>query len=572
MRKYRWQILIVTLGLALVAGILFILRDSDEQVSSAQPVSGGSFIEAEIGSSLRLNPLLDFNNQVDRDIDELLFSGLLKFDSRAEPKPDLAEGWAVSADATLYTFYLRDNAVWHDGQPVTADDVIYTYSKFKDEDYTGPEALKLFWEDITITRIDTLIVQFDLPEPFAPFLDYLTVGILPDHLLRGVSAADLIDHPFNLNPVGTGPYRFDHFLVENGFIQGVSLVVNDDYYADVPFLQRFEFHFFDTYDEAVNALLSGDAQGLDNIGPDHLQTVLEATSLNLHSTPMPQLYMILLNLDHPTKTFFSEKSIRQAMMLALNRQYMMDTVFDGQAVPASSVLIDGTWAAADPPALWPFDPDEANRLLDADGWELPAGAAEGTGEYLRVKEDESLNFTLLHAEDPVSEQLAVMLEQEWESIGLQVTLEEVPADEMLTERLEERKFQAALVLFDFTDSPDPDPYPFWHDAELDTGQNYSNFSDRNISIWLEQARTTPDILRRSALYKRFIYRFNELLPGLPLFFPVQSYAVDSTVQGITIGPLYNPSYRFQAVQEWYLVARNTIPEAVDSSVEDETQP
>ncbi|MBN1267268.1 MAG: peptide ABC transporter substrate-binding protein [Anaerolineales bacterium] len=573
MQKYRWQILIALLGLILIAGILFlILRDGEQEISTPQPVSGGAFIEAEIGSCIRLNPLLDFNNQVDRDIDALLFSGLLKFNSSAIPQPDLAEGWAVSADSTLYTFYLRENALWHDGQPVTADDVIFTYSKFMDEDYSGPSYLKDFWSDITITKIDTNIVQFGLPEPFAPFLDYLSIGLLPDHLLRGVSASDLIDHPFNLNPIGTGPYKFDHFLIEENEIQGISLVVNEDYYSEVPFLQRFEFYFFDNTEGAVNAVLTGEAQGLMGIELEYLQEILDAPSLNLHSAPVPSLYMVLFNLDHPKKTFLNEKVVRQAMMLALNRQHMIDEVFQGQAVPANSLFLDGTWAAMDPPSGWEFDPDEANRLLDAEEWDLPAGAAQGTEEYVRGKEDQTLTFTLIHADDSQSQQIAEMIQLEWASIGIRIELNALSSEEMVSDYLEPRTYQAALVNYNFNNSPDPDPYPFWHDAELDTGQNYSNFSDRNISIWLEQARTTPDVLRRSALYKRFLYRFNDLLPGLPLFFPVESYVVDTTVQGITIGPLFDPSYRFHAVQEWYLVARNTIPEAVDSSAEEIIEP
>lgn len=569
MRKYRWQILLTIVGLSLIAGILFLLRQREPEAAGPQPISGGSFIEAEVGTSVRLNPILDYSNQVDRDINALLYSGLLKFDSRAVPQPDLAEGWAISADSTLYTFYIREGAVWHDGTPVSADDVIYTYSKYRDEDYPGPDYLREFWSDISVTKVEDLVVQFDLPEPYAPFLDYLTVGLLPDHLLRGVSAGNLIDHPFNLNPIGTGMFMFDHFLVDEGSLRGVSLVANENYYFDPPFLQRFDFQFYASDDEAVNALAAGEVQGLYGLSPEHLETILANPALNVHTTPVPELHMVLFNLDEPAAGFLGEKAVRQALMLALNRQNMVDEALDGQAIVAKSLFLTGTWAAEDPPSAWLFDPDQANALLDENGWEIPAGTSPGSEEYLRAKEDQTLEFTLLHPDDAVSEEIALMIQDEWAAVGVRIELQAVDPEELLTERLETGEFQAALVIYNFSNTPDPDPYPFWHDAELGTGQNYSSFSDRNISIWLEQARTTPDVIRRAALYKRFLYRFNELLPGLPLFYPVESYAVDTTVQGITIGPLYDPSYRFQEAAEWYLVARSLIPEAVETSADEQ---
>src|SRR3990172_5621767 len=180
-RPFRWQILIALGGFVLLVALV-ISEGRKGAIGEAVPVEGGAYTEALVGEISRLNPLLDDANQVDRDIDRLLYRGLVAFDGRGLPQPDLAEGWSVSADGTLYTVTLRDDAVWHDGEPVSSDDVIYTFSQFQDPDSPAPGDLVEMWQSINIIRLEDRTVQFQLPEPFAPFLDYLAEGLLPDHL------------------------------------------------------------------------------------------------------------------------------------------------------------------------------------------------------------------------------------------------------------------------------------------------------------------------------------------------------------------------------------------------------
>ena len=251
MRNLRWQILIAAGGLVVVV-LLLIGQGSFPEVDTALPVAGGSYAEGLIGSLNRMNPILDTNNQVDRDINRLIYSSLVQFDSRGNPIPDLAQV-AVSADATIYTFTIRNDAMWHDGEPVTSDDVIYTFSKFQDESYPGAEDLHEFWQEVNVVQLDEKTVQFQLSEPFAPFLDYVSTGLLPDHLLRGVDIQALIDHPFNLNPVGSGAFKFDRYLLDEGSVKGVSLVANEEYYGQRPFLERLEFRFYESTEEALDA-------------------------------------------------------------------------------------------------------------------------------------------------------------------------------------------------------------------------------------------------------------------------------------------------------------------------------
>jgi peptide/nickel transport system substrate-binding protein len=558
MRNIRWQVVIAVGGIVLVLGLL-IGQTPDTQESSPQPVSGGVYAEALVGQILRLNPILDRINPVDRDIDRLIYSGLVRYDSRGIPAPDLAQ-WAVSADATLYNFSIREDARWHDGTPVSSDDVIYTFSKFQDPDFPGSPDLKEMWSEINIVRLDDTNLQFQLPEPFAPFLDYLTVGLLPEHLLRGVSISELIDHPFNLEPVGTGPFVFDRYILnEEEDIIGVSLVSNDDFYRGAPYLERFEFKLYPSDSDAYRAYQNGDVQGLGSVGLEILNEVLQVEGLNLHSTRLPQVGMVLMNLDHQEKTFFAEKNVRNALSLSINRQGYINSYFSGQGIVPAGPILPGSWAFAEGLTPIPYDPERAARILEDDEWILPVGAVPGTPEYVRSKEDQRLEFELLYPDDETHQGIAESLRENWAAIGVLATPIPVDPEELLPDRIETREFEAVLTELDLSFSPDPDPYPFWHDSQVDSGQNYAGFSDRNSSIWLEQARISPDLLRRTDLYRDFQYRFKDQTPALLLYHPVFSYALDSQVQGVRIGFIYHPSDRFAEVDEWYLLVRRTFP-------------
>ncbi len=558
MRNLRWQILIAVGGLILVIGLL-AGQSSSTTVTQEQPLIGGTHTEGLVGEIIRLNPILNSYNQVDRDISALIFSGLVRFDARGNPLPDLAESWAVSADASLYTVTLRDDATWHDGQPVSSDDVIYTFSKLQDENYPGPEDLHELWKEVTIIRLDDRRVQFQLPESFSPFLDYLTVGLLPDHLLRGVSAGDLIDHPFNLEPIGTGPFQFAGFLVEGDRITGASLTAFEAYYAERPFLERVDFRLYDSTQALYEAYLDGEILGVSQIDETTLPEALAEVSLNIHTARLPRIGLIYLNLQHPEKTFLNDKIIRRALLLAINREYIIQTALAGQGIIPVGPIMPGTWAYADGLENHPFDPIEAERLLESLEWELPAGAAPGTPEFVRSKDDQSLSLELVHGDNAVQSRIAAAVRTYWQAIGVQVTLVPVDDEALLDEYLRPRAYEVLLSELDLGRYPDPDPYPLWHDSQAETGQNYSGYSDRNSSIWLEQARTNPDAGRRAELYRSFQYRFQDQLPALLLYYPTHTYGIDVQLQGVSIGPLLDPSDRFRSITQWHILARRGAP-------------
>jgi peptide/nickel transport system substrate-binding protein len=557
MRNLRWQILIAVGGLILVIGLL-AGQSPSTTVTQDQPIIGGTHTEGLIGEINRLNPILDSYNQVDRDINALIFSGLVRFDARGNPLPDLAENWAISADASLYTITLREDATWHDGTSVSADDVVYTFSKLQDEDYPGPNDLHELWKQVTIIRLDDRRVQFQLPESYSPFLDYLTIGLLPDHLLRGVTAGELIDHPFNLDPIGTGPFQFAGFLVEDDRITGASLVAYKAYYGERPFLERMDFRLYPSTEAAFEAYLDGETLAIGLIDDDTLPAALEEVSLNIYTTRLPRMGIILLNLQHAENTFLADKIIRRALLLGINREWLIQDALAGQGIVPAGPIMPGTWASAEGLEPYPFDPIEAERLLEAQGWELPAGAAPGTPEYVRSKDEQKLAIELVHPADAIQAQIAAGVKSYWEDLGVQVSLVATEQQNILEEYLIPREYEAVLSEINLGRYPDPDPYPLWHDSQTETGQNYSGYSDRNSSIWLEQARTNPDPSRRAELYRSFQFRFQDQIPALLLYYPTYTYGIDAQLQGVSIGPVWDPSDRFRSATSWHILARRGV--------------
>jgi peptide/nickel transport system substrate-binding protein len=549
MKKLRWQLIIIFLT-GLVVGILLLSEQPSAIVSVApEPVKGGIYTEAIVGSMQRLNPVLDTYNPADRDINRLIFSGLMRFDARGVPENDIVESWGATTDGQIYNFTLRSNIVWHDGEPFTSDDVMFTIELMREENNVIPEDIRSFWQEVEVVILNENTIQFRLPAPFAPFFDYLSFGILPQHILGGLTFDEIMNDSFNLQPIGTGPYIFDRLIVEDEQISGIMLQAFDDYYGKTPFIEQMIFRYYSDAEAALSAYRAGQVQGISNVTTDILSEVLAEPALSVYSGRKPEMAMVLFNLKNPQKPFFDEKVVRQALMHSVNRQWIVDRILQGQAFIADGPIFPGSWAYYDELESREYDIERARNILKDAGYTIPA-----EGGNVRQKDDEPLSFELLHPDTELHTRIAEAIQRDWAQIEVQVNLVALPYDELINNRLVSRDFEAALVDLNLSRTPDPDPYPFWDQAQATGGQNYSQWDNRIASDYLEQARVTPDMAERIRLYRNFQVVFNEEQPALPLYFPVYTYAVDRQVQGVQMGPLYDSSDRLSTVTRWFLVA------------------
>jgi peptide/nickel transport system substrate-binding protein len=564
-KHIRWQILLVLIGVGLLVALLVFvaLNFTTEWVAGR----GGTYVEALAGTPQFINPLLCQTYEADGDLCSLLFNGLTRLDHRGEVVPDLAERWEVAPDGLSYTFHLRQGIRWHDGTPLTAADVVFTVKLLQDPAYPGPPDWGELWRSVEVTQIDAQTVRFDLQEPFAPFLDYTSVGVLPRHVLQGVPAAELPAHTFNLNPIGTGIYQLSEIVTDTGRISHVILSANPFYFDHRPLITRLQFKFFPSYQAAYQAYLDDEVQGVGRIASENLGDARTNPDLQLFTSALPKYSLIYLNHNSETAPFLAEPEVRQALLYAIDRQALVDEVLGGQAIVAHSPVLPESWAYDPAVPTYEYDPDRAATLLEEAGWRTPNTASRSDIDTTtpvsstveaRVKDGRSLAFTILVPDDPTKLSVAEEIARQWAQVGVQAAIEPVAVG-LLSEHLVPRNYEAALVDLDFTLAGDPDPYPFWHQTQTEPpGQNYAGYNDREVSEILEEARLTPGREARTELYRRFQQRFAEDVPALLLFHPVYTYGVDRYVYGVNVGPIVRPGDRFLGIADWYVHWRRVI--------------
>lgn len=554
-RSIRWQILLIILGVVLVGVLLTYLAINYTTVF--RPGYGGTYVEGVAGFPQHLNPLLSGYNEVDRDICSLVFSGLTRLNRRGEVVPDIARGWEVTPDGLTYTFHLRSNAYWHDGAPVTADDVVFTIKLLQDPDFPGPPELGAsLWRRVKVRKVDKYTVRFTLPEPYAPFLSYTTVGLLPAHLLAGTQAAELPDIEFNRNPVGNGLFQVEEVEFEEGVIASMVLKQFSRYYRGRAYLDRVQIRFYPSHQATLEAYKAGTVEGISKVTKEGLSQAPSLPELNLYSAQLAEYSLVFLNLDRSDLPFFQEREVRQALLYAIDRRAIIDNALMGQALVADTPVIPGTWAYNEDVSIYRHDPERARELLDEAGWAEPTGSSDP-----RFKDGRGLAFTLLTPNVPELVDVANALAEQWSAVGVEATVETVPPSGVHT-ALGNRNFEAALVRVPLPG--DPDPYPFWHETQVDSGQNYAGFVHRRISEVTEQARVTTNRNRRKELYYEFQELFAEEVPALLLYVPVYTYGVDDRIQDVQIGPLMYPADRFRTISDWWIVHRRVFVSETES--------
>jgi peptide/nickel transport system substrate-binding protein len=546
----RWQVLFIGLGMAL-AGILLAYLALTYVVREV-PTVGGTYIEGVAGTPHYINPLLSAYNEADADVCKLVFNGLTRLNGRGEVEPELAIGWdtAASNEEVRYTFHLRSDVRWHDGEPFTADDVMATIRLLQDPDYPGPPDIGALWRTAEAEKIDDYTVQFTLPNTFAPFLDFTTIGILPAHLFEGVRSADLPNVDFNLRPVGTGPFQLEEVEIVDGAITSILLVRNPDYFRSAAMLENFRLRFYPTHQSVIRAYEDGEIDGVNQVLLEDLPRAYEAEDLELYSAQMSQYALVFLNLSDADLSFFQDRDVRQALMYGLDREQIVESILEGQGLVAHSPVVANTWAYNENITQYTYDPERAAALMDRAGWRVPAGAS------LRTKPGEPIfAFTLLASTSPLQTAVADEIARQWNQYDIRVTVA-TTSPLALRDALEQRNFEAALV--EISLPGDPDPYPLWHQTQITTGQNYAGFDHRRMSEVLERSRLVVDTTQRQALYDEFQAIYAEEVPAILLYHPFYTYGVNETVKGVQIPPLMYPADRFATVNEWYVAWRRII--------------
>jgi peptide/nickel transport system substrate-binding protein len=537
----------------LVLGLIFVIFCSvlslaiQSYFSHSQVVAdyGGQYQEGIIGQPRYLNPILAQTNDADRALVRIIFSSLLKYDGQGNLIPDLAERYEIKEQGLVYDFFLRKNIQWHDGQTLTADDVVFTIQTIQDPEYKSP--LRINWQGVEVEKIDDYTVRFKLKNTYAPFLHNLTVGILPKHLWAGISAQNFPLAEYNLKPIGSGPYKFKKFEQNHsGAIQSIELKWHKDFYLKKPFIEKLIFRFYTTEEAAIKAYNKRQVDGLSFLSVGH-QSEIRYRGLNIHQISLPRYYTVFFN--QTQSKALANKTVRLALAYATDKKEIIDRVLNGQGLAVNSPLLPGCLGYTNEIKIYDFALEHAKNILDAEGWQDSDG--DGIREKKINEEESKLEFTLVTTEWPELIEVANLLKEQWEKIGAKINIEVVSLGAIQQDYIRPRQYQA--LLFGEVLGADPDPFAFWHSSQKrDPGLNLALYNNKKVDKLLEEARQTLDEQVRAEKYKEFQQLVVEDIPVIFLYSPTYLYPVNKKVKGISIERLALPSQRFCQIENWYI--------------------
>jgi peptide/nickel transport system substrate-binding protein len=511
------------------------------------PAPGGTVVEALYGGFPgSLSPLFEAEDNA-RDIDGLVYEGLTTVQDDQSVVPLLAKTWTVSGDLLSYTFTLRQDVRWADGQAFNADDVMFTYGVMKSPDYD--QATMQFWKDIQVDRLTDHQVRFTLKAPSASFPLALREGIIPRHIFSAVPVKSIsADSHSGARALGTGPFKVGALSRDR---RTVTLDRNPYFNRPRPYLDHVSFRTYPTLGDAVDAVSRGEADTVGALEPPQLGSLSRRQDLSVRDLRTFSFSAILFNLTPELSIYFNPPAVRQALAQAIDRRKIVSTVLEGHADSAAGPIPPTDWAYSSAAGdKYPYDRDAAARELDQAGWKLNPQ----TG--LRNRDGHDFSVSLVTADAFPYRQVAESVSTQLRLAGVEVKVDPVPASVLVGRYVLGRSYQMALVAFD--NGPDPDQYSLWHSGAPKDSLNFANPPlprQALIDKDLEDGRAATDRKSRTAAYADFQDLMQDAAPAIFLFEPHYAYVVSNRIRGLRTGAVIEPVDRFQHVAEWYVATK-----------------
>jgi peptide/nickel transport system substrate-binding protein len=531
---------LVAAGILLFVGAIGSIGALLSLGSLTVPARGGTLSTGITGSVRFINPVLA-TSDTDKDIASLVFSGLMRRDQNGMIVPDLAESYSVSPDGRTYTFIIKKGASFHDGKPVTADDIVFTIAKAQDATIKSPWLVS--WIDVSADRIDDRTVSFTIKEPYAGFLLATTIGILPQHRWVPDGDADAFEfNPENTRPVGSGPYRVKRVHLTDGRPTVYDLVRVGA--ADPsPWINRIEIRMFANEAATIDALTRGSIDMVGGIKPASA-TEINARRIAIESEPLPRVFALFLN--GTQEKAFSDSAVRQAINKGLDRQALVDQTLGGFGTATDKLLPLFTNEEEVKPTA---DIAAANRLLDSAGWKRSGDT--GVRSKSIGGQTVPLSFAIATANTPELADAARLIAEQLTPLGFEVTVQVYDLGTLDRDLIRPRTYDA--LLFGHVYRHDSDAYAFWHSSQrADPGLNIARYADPRVDQALERAFASNDESIRDAAYATIESRLAVDLPAVALYQPNHISALRSKLQGRAPRALLIPSDTFADIASWYV--------------------
>ena len=511
------------------------------------PVHGGSLNEGVVGLPRSVNPVLAFTD-TDKDLSELVYSGLMKY-KRGRLETDLAEKYSISDDGLTYTFTLKDNLRFHDGTQVTTDDVEFTIQKIQDDALKSPR--RADWANVTIKKNSSKEIQFILKQPYSPFLSNTTIGILPKHIWKNVSSDQFIFSQYNVEPIGSGPYKVNGITRDSGGIpQKYNLVSFNNYYNHKAFIDSLNIFFFSNEKSAIDAYNNGIIESLAGISAQEAVKIASTTSsIKILTSPLPRIFGVFFNQNNAP--VLANKEVRQALNISIDKNRFVNELLYGYGISIESPIpFDSNSDIASTTNL--NDKNAARDILTKNGWALNA---DGVMEKKDKKSTQTLEFSITTADTPELKIAADIVKKEWESIGAKIDVKVFEYGDLSQNIIKTRKYDA--LLFGEYIGKDLDLYAFWHSSQRNSpGLNIAMYVNSKTDKLLENARGTSDDQVKAKAYDDFDKIIKDEIPAVFLYSPEYIYIVPDRVKGINFGEITTSADRWYDIDKWYIETDN----------------
>jgi len=328
-----------------------------------KPAEGGTYIEGVVGSPRFINPIYAETSDVDRDLVEIIFSGLMKYGPEGQIIPDLAKEYKILEEGEVYEFYLKENVFWHDGEELGADDIVFTIKTIQNPNFKSP--LRVNWLGVEVEKISDKALRFKLKNPSAVFLENCTVKIIPEHIWKDISPQNFPLTTYNLKPIGSGPYKLKNLSQdEQGEIQSLDLERNPKYFGKTPNISQITFHFFKTEEDLIKSYQKGEIKGLALTSPKNLEEQWE--DCNIYSLSLPRYFAIFFNPEN--SKVLSEKKVRLALNYGTNKEEILKEVLGGRGKVVNSPILPEIYGFEKPSKIYEFNPEQAKEILENAGF------------------------------------------------------------------------------------------------------------------------------------------------------------------------------------------------------------
>jgi peptide/nickel transport system substrate-binding protein len=507
--------------------------DKPRERDFGQPAYGDIMVRGDIGDASNLIPLLA-SDSPSHNIAGLVYNGLVKYDKDMKIIGDLAESWDISAGGLVITFHLRRGVKWHDGQPFTAADVLFTYQITVDPKtptaYAG-DFLKVKKAEV----LDAYTFRVTYDKPFAPALISWGNAVLPRHLLFG---KDITKSPLSRHPIGTGPYKFKEWIAG----QKIVLISNTDYFEGRPYIDGYITRIIP---DTATMFLELRAQGISLMDLTPLQYTRQ-TENNLFRENFQKYrylgfkYVYLgYNLKNP---LFTDKRVRQAISYAINKEEIISGVLLGLGKPATGPYKPGTWAYNGNVKIYNYNPQKARQLLSEAGWK------DNKGNGILEKDGKPFIFEIVTNQgNDTRQKCAEIIQRQLKEVGITVKIRILEWAAFVNDFITKRRFDA--VILGWSISLDPDAYDVWHSSKTAPEElNFMSYNNPEADEMLEKGRSTFNQSQRKKYYNRFQEILAEDQPYTFLYVPEELIVISSRFRGIVPAPI-GLDYNFI---KWYV--------------------